>query len=81
MWYPGKRNVDRLERRVLELQWTFDRTWQRAVEARSSAMQALEIAKRVRADFNSRFAESIDRKYMFDEILECLDDIMEHLQL
>ncbi|EFK95614.1 hypothetical protein LDC_2371 [sediment metagenome] len=66
MWYPGKR-LHELEKKVLHLE--------------NISLIALNTARSVRADFNSRFAESIDRKYEFDEILECLDDIMEHLQL
>jgi len=30
---------------------------------------------------HAKLAEAVDKKYEFGEILECLDDIMEHLNL
>jgi len=66
MWYPGKRHKE-LKARVAQLE--------------KIALLALTEARSVRRDFNSRFAEAIDRRYEFDEILMCMDDIMDHLNL
>lgn len=58
--------------------------WYPGKKLKELEKRVAEIEKhtiRTRELFNSRFAEAIDRRYVFDEILECLDDIMEHLQL
>lgn len=62
MWYPGKRYRD-LKARVDRLE--------------SITAHSLDVANRVKREFNSRYADSIDRKYVFDEILECVNDILQ----
>jgi len=66
MWYPGKRRKE-LKAEIARVE--------------QIALIALHEARSVRNDFNSRFAEAIDRRYEFDEILMCMDDIMDHLNL
>jgi hypothetical protein len=33
----------------------------------------------LRMDFNGRYGKAIDRQFEFDEILECVDDIIKRL--
>lgn len=80
MWYPGKRRKELIQK-IDRLQDCIEIVWMRTFEARRDAKEALQLSKTVRTDFNSRFSEAIDRKYEFDEILMCMDDIMDHLNL
>jgi len=61
MWYPGKRHRE-LRDKVERVD--------------NIARLALAEARQVNANFNSRFADAIDKQFMFDEILECQDDIL-----
>jgi hypothetical protein len=51
----------------------------RQFEARIETLEKAHI--RLHEIVHERLAKAVDKKYEFGEILECLDDIMTHLNL
>jgi|WetSurMetagenome_2_1015567.scaffolds.fasta_scaffold288152_2 hypothetical protein len=47
------------------------------LEHRIDLLQSQLLA--LRMDFNSRYGKAIDKQFEFDEILECVDDILRRL--